>query len=408
MPTMPTMPTVPTVPTQSGLPLGPLGLLSRTPFAVWLAGPTASGKTAAALAIARRFPCEIISVDSALVYRGMDIGTAKPSAAERAAVPHHLIDIRDPLQPYSAAEFVQDARRLIADISRRGRLPLLVGGTMLYFKALAEGLDAMPEADAAVRATLASEAATQGWPALHAELARIDPLTAARLAPHDSQRIARALEVFRVSGQPLSFFQRRVAAAIENGAANARSDWPAAFISLEPEDRSWLHARIAGRFDAMRDAGFLDEVRALRARGDLHADLPSMRCVGYRQAWAMLDAQAAAGGASSASLDSSASSASSASPASPAASPAATSASRFAAPSSFASACATAWREQAVAATRQLAKRQLTWLRSMPERQVVACDAPDALEQVLQRVAAAVDTQRAPPQPAERPIPFYP
>jgi tRNA dimethylallyltransferase len=320
---------------------------------ILIAGPTASGKTAAALAVAQRIPCEIISVDSALVYRGMDIGTAKPSAAERAAVPHHLIDIRDPLQAYSAAEFVVDARRLIGEITARGRLPLLVGGTMLYFKALAEGLDDMPPADTAVRAAIAIEAAAQGWPAMHAALARIDPLTAARLEPQDSQRIARALEVFRISNQPMSYFQRRL--AIEKGAACARPDWPTAFISLEPDDRSWLHERIAARFDAMLGAGFLDEIQALRARGDLHADLPSMRCVGYRQAWALHDA--------------------------------------------VGEPAAAAWREQSLAATRQLAKRQLTWLRSMPQRHVIACDAPDALAQVLRQVDRALNQ----PAPASTP-----
>ena len=321
--------------------------------AIFITGPTASGKTAAALAIARLTPCEIISVDSALVYRGMDIGTAKPSEGERSAVPHHLIDIRDPLQAYSAAEFVQDAGRLIDEITSRGRLPLLVGGTMLYFKALADGLDDMPAADATVRAAIAQEAAAQGWPAMHAALARIDAPTAARLEPQDSQRIARALEVFRISGQPISFFQRRL--AIEKGAACAHSQWPAMFISLEPVERSWLHARIAARFDAMLNAGFLDEVRALRARGDLHADLPSMRCVGYRQAWTLLDA-----------------------PGDPVVASA-------------------VWREQSVAATRQLAKRQLTWLRSMPQRHVVACDAPDALDQVLRHVN---QTLKLPTSPA--------
>ena len=309
-----------------------------------LAGPTASGKTAAALAIARHYadssPVEIISVDSALVYRGMDIGTAKPDADELAAVPHHLINIRDPLHAYSAAEFVQDAQRLVKDISTRGRLPLLVGGTMLYFKALFDGLDDMPAADPAVRAALALEAAAKGWPALHAELAQVDPLTAARLAPNDSQRISRALEVFRVSGQPLSFFHQRNAP--ENIANNARPASETTIISLEPADRAWLHARIAQRFDAMLAAGFVDEVRALRARGDLTPDLPAMRCVGYRQAWEALDG---------------------ASPMS-------------------------ALRDKGIFATRQLAKRQITWLRSMPLRHVVACDDPTALAQVLDRVKA--------------------
>ncbi|MDO9359398.1 MAG: tRNA (adenosine(37)-N6)-dimethylallyltransferase MiaA [Polaromonas sp.] len=309
---------------------------------IGIAGPTASGKTAAALTIAAQQPVEIISVDSALVYRGMDIGTAKPSAAELAAAPHHLINIRDPLQAYSAAEFVIDANRLINDIHARGRLPLLVGGTMLYFKALRDGLDDMPTADANIRAALELEAAARGWPALHAELAEVDAVTAARLAPNDSQRISRALEVFRISGQPLSSFQKQTAvqSAIENIAVSPGAERAGALISLEPSDRAWIHTRIAQRFDAMLTAGFLDEVKALRARGDLHPDLPSMRCVGYRQAWEALDG---------------------------------------------------AWpmaelRERGIAATRQLAKRQITWLRSMPDRHIIACDAPDALTQVLQRV----------------------
>jgi tRNA dimethylallyltransferase len=305
---------------------------------IGIAGPTASGKTAAALAVAAQQPVEIISVDSALVYRSMDIGTAKPTAAELAAAPHHLINIRDPLQAYSAAEFVLDATRLIGEISARGNLPLLVGGTMLYFKALRDGLDDMPTADPATRAMLEAEALAKGWPALHAELAVVDAVTAARLAPNDSQRISRALEVFRVSGQPLSFFQKQN--AIEKGAAHDHLQRAGALISLEPQDRAWLHERIAQRFDAMLASGFLDEVKALRARGDLHPDLPAMRCVGYRQAWEALDGDWPM----------------------------------------------TELRERGIAATRQLAKRQITWLRSMPDRQVVACDAPDAVQQVLNLV----------------------
>ncbi len=308
---------------------------SDRPRVLALAGPTAAGKSAAAMAIARAHDAEIVSVDSALVYRGMDIGTAKPSREELQQVSHHLIDIRDPLQAYSAAEFAADAATLIAQINARGRLALLVGGTMLYFKALFEGLDPMPPADAQVRAGLEAEAAEQGWPALHAALARVDPVTAARLAPLDAQRIQRALEVFRVSGHPLSSFHaKKPADAVP----------PPPLLSLEPRDRGWLHARIAERFDAMLAAGFVDEVKALRARGDLHADLPSMRCVGYRQAWEFLDAQAARG------------------------------------PDAFATG---QLRDRGIFATRQLAKRQLTWLRSMPQRQVIACDAPDALDQVL-------------------------
>jgi len=309
-----------------------------------LAGPTASGKTAAAMAIAQRHAVEIISVDSALVYRGMDIGTAKPSAAELAAVPHHLIDIRDPLQAYSAAEFVRDARALIAQISARGKLALLVGGTMLYFKALFEGIDDMPKADAAMRAQLEAEALAQGWPAMHAQLATVDAITAARLQPGDSQRIQRALEVFRVSGRPLSSFHTGKALTLEAAMP---------LISLEPQDRGWLHERIAQRFDAMLAAGFIDEVKALRARGDLSPDLASMRCVGYRQAWAYLDAQDI--------LNQDADEARKTDP----------------------SAALAELRDKGIYATRQLAKRQITWLRSMPRRQVVACDAPDALQQVL-------------------------
>jgi tRNA dimethylallyltransferase len=295
--------------------------------AIALAGPTASGKSAAALAIARESGAEIISVDSALVYRGMDIGTAKPTKTEREAVVHHLIDIRDPAQAYSAAEFSADAARLVGEINARGKPAVLVGGTMLYFKALFEGLDAMPAAQPAVRAQIESEAAERGWPALHAELAKADPATAARLSPNDTQRIQRALEVWRVSGQPLSSFHA------QRGGGGIKLP----LISLEPADRGWLHERIADRFDAMLAAGFIDEVSALRARSDLHAALPSMRCVGYRQAWEALDGL---------------------------------------------------WpieqlRDKGIFATRQLAKRQLTWLRSMPDRRVVACDDADAAQRVL-------------------------
>ena len=248
-----------------------------------LAGPTAAGKTAAALAIAEALAggpgVEIVSVDSALVYRGMDIGTAKPSAAERARVPHHLIDLIDPAQAYSAAQFVADARRAIAQIRARGRLPLLVGGTMLYFRALFDGLDEMPPADAALRAELDAQAAERGWPALHGELAQVDPATAARLAPGDSQRIQRALEVWRLTGRPLASFHRERPRV---------GDLPP-LLALEPRDRAWLHERIAQRFSAMLDAGLVDEVRGLRARGDLHAGMPAMRCVGYRQAWEAIE-----------------------------------------------------------------------------------------------------------------------
>jgi tRNA dimethylallyltransferase len=294
---------------------------------ICLAGPTGSGKTACALKAAEYLPIEIISVDSALVYRGMDIGTAKPTPAELAAVPHHLIDIIEPTQSYSAAEFARSAKTLAAEILARGRLPLLVGGTMLYFKALFDGLSELPQADEALRARLDAQAAEQGWPAMHAELAKVDPVTAARLAPNDAQRIQRALEVWHLSGKPMSQLY----------AEQARSsgvDWP--LISLEPQDRAWLHRRLDQRFAQMLDAGLVDEVRRLRARGDLSLDLPSMRCVGYRQTWEALDAN------------------------------------------DFSHLA-----EQGSAATRQLAKRQLTWLRSMPQRQLIAADAPQVELQVL-------------------------
>jgi tRNA dimethylallyltransferase len=312
------------------------------PRAIGIAGPTASGKSALALAAAQRWPVEIISVDSALVYRGMDIGTAKPSAADLAAVPHHLVDTTDPTAAYSAAQFVADATRLVAEIQARGRTALLVGGTMLYFKALADGLDAMPPADTAVRAALDARAMAEGWPALHAELARVDPATAARLPPGDAQRIQRAREVWQLTGRPISAFH----------GSDRTPGLAMPLLALEPTDRAWLHGRIAQRFDAMLDAGLVDEVRRLRARGDLHPDLPAMRCVGYRQAWAVLDAAGdglAPGTPAWASL-----------------------------------------RAQGTAATRQLAKRQLTWLRSMA-RTVVACDAPDATAQGLAALAARIE-----------------
>jgi len=302
--------------------------------AIAMVGPTASGKTAAALALAEALRAqggaEIISVDSALVYRGMDIGTAKPSPEEQAQVPHHLIDIRDPGQSYSAAEFARDASRLIAEIRARGKTPLLVGGTMLYLKALMEGLNDIPAADLQIRSQIHQQAETLGWPAMHALLAQVDPDTATRLAPGDSQRIGRALEVWTATGKTLTSFHQRAK-------ANA-PQWHIPVISLEPENRAWLHQRIAQRFEQMLAAGFLDEVRQLMERGDLNPDLPSMRCVGYRQAWQGLDES---------------------------------------------------WNEsdileRSIFATRQLAKRQITWLRSMPDRLVVKADAPLALAQVLQ------------------------
>jgi tRNA dimethylallyltransferase len=306
--------------------------------AIALVGPTASGKTAAALAIAQTWPVEIISIDSALVYRGMDIGTAKPNADELAQVPHHLIDIRDPLHAYSAAEFARDANVLMTDIRARGKLPLLVGGTMLYLKALRDGIDDLPTAQPELRAEIEQQALASGWPAMHAELAKVDAITAARLAPNDAQRISRALEVWRISGKTLSqWFAEGEATRKAQPALNMP------LLSLEPVDRAWLHARIAQRFDLMLAGGFLAEMKILRARGDLHIDLPSIRCVGYRQAWELLDMAKVTGLAPESILPQ--------------------------------------LHELGVAATRQLAKRQLTWLRGMEERMVIPCDAPDALAQ---------------------------
>jgi tRNA dimethylallyltransferase len=311
--------------------------------AIALVGPTASGKTAAALAIALAWPVEIISIDSALVYRGMDIGTAKPNADELAQVPHHLIDIRDPLHAYSAAEFARDTTVLMADIRARGKLPLLVGGTMLYLRALCDGIDDLPTAQPELRAEIEQQALAAGWPAMHAELAKVDAVTAARLAPNDAQRISRALEVWRVSGKALSQW---FAEGEATRAAQPALNMP--LLSLEPVDRAWLHARISQRFDLMLAGGFLEEMHALRARGDLHMDLPSIRCVGYRQAWELLDRAEATGAPVESILSQ--------------------------------------LHELGVAATRQLAKRQLTWLRSMDERIVIPSDAPDALAQTLAAV----------------------
>lgn len=312
--------------------------MSAPPLVICLAGPTAAGKSASTLALAERWPLEIINVDSATIYRGMDIGTAKPSPAEQAQVPQHLLDIRDPAQSYSAAEFRADALRLIDAIRARGRIPLLAGGTMMYYKALRDGLDDLPQADPALRAELEARAARDGWPALHAELARLDPVTAARLAPNDSQRIQRALEICQLSGQPMSALLGRQRAAAGD------DDHRYLTISLEPSERAALHARIEQRFDAMLANGLLEEVRGLHARADLHPGLPSVRCVGYRQMWAHLDGEI--------SLEEA--------------------------------------REQGIAATRQLAKRQITWLRAQPERVIVDCLAADAVAQTIDAVAAAL------------------
>ena len=301
------------------------------PLAVAIMGPTASGKTAAALEIAQQIPSEIISVDSALVYRGMDIGTAKPSLNELAVVPHHLIDILDPRDAYSVRQFRDDALRLVEEIRSRGKLPLLVGGTMLYFKGLRDGLDDLPQADPALRAQIDAEIMRHGITALHARLKVLDAATAERLKPTDTQRIQRAMEIILLTGQPMSSLL----------AKNETPELPFELlcIALEPSDRSFLHARIAERFDKMLAAqpSLIDEVETLRLRGDLHPGLPSMRCVGYRQAWEYLDGQI--------SRDE--------------------------------------LRDKGIAATRQLAKRQLTWLRGMDDRVVIDCLSSAAPAQTL-------------------------
>ena len=250
--------------------------LDPRPSAIAIIGPTASGKTALALEVAERFNGEIVSVDSALVYRGLDIGAAKPSADERARVPHHLLDVRDPWQVYSAADFAHDARRAMDDIAARGRLPVLAGGTGLYFQALLEGLAALPPADAALRDRIAARAQQAGWPALHAELARIDPVAAARIHPNDPQRLSRALEVFRITGKTMTELTQQ---------AGCELPYRTLQYAIAPTDRALLRQRIAERFDAMLEQGFEAEVRQLFERGDLSPDLPSIRCVGYRQMW---------------------------------------------------------------------------------------------------------------------------
>jgi tRNA dimethylallyltransferase len=302
------------------------------PLAIFLMGPTAAGKTALACALSERFALDIVSVDSALVYRGLDIGTAKPDPATRARFPHRLIDIRDPAEPYSAAEFAADAEREMAAVAARGRVPLLVGGTGLYFRALQQGLSELPEADPALRARLAAEAATQGWGALHARLAALDPAAAARIRASDPQRIQRALEVIAITGRPLS---------AQQGAPRRRFPYRVLKLALIPAERTALHARIAERFAAMLAHGLLDEVRRLHARGDLGPDLPALRAVGYRQAWQFLDG-------------------------------------------AFDEA---EFRDRAVFATRQLAKRQLTWLRGELDARAFDPFAAGAMAQVEDAVA---------------------
>jgi tRNA dimethylallyltransferase len=286
------------------------------PLLVCLMGPTASGKTDLAIALAGALGCELVSVDSALVYRGLDIGSAKPD------YPHHLVDIREPDAPYSAADFARDAHRVVAEILARGRTPLLVGGTMLYFRAFLEGLAEMPAADPGLRAQIETEAAARGWPALHAALAEVDPEAAARIHPNHSQRLARALEVYRASGVPITEWQRRQAAA-------PASRYRLCQLAICPRDRAVLHQRIALRFGQMMAAGFLEEVRALHQRGGLHPGLPAIRAVGYRQLWHYLEGECTLEEAV----------------------------------------------ERGIAATRQLAKRQLTWLRKWPRLHWLETDA---------------------------------
>ena len=311
-----------------------------TPVAVAIMGPTASGKSQLALALAARFPVEIISVDSAQVYRGMDIGTAKPSREERAAVSHHLIDIIDPTEAYSAARFRDDALGLIGEIRARGRLPLLVGGTMLYFKALREGLSNLPGADLNIRAQIDAEAALQGWPHLHAELAQVDPDAAARIKSGDVQRIQRALEVYRITGSRLS----DLIAKARSGSTPLQT----LGIALVPSDRGALHRQIAARMETMLRAGLVEELRSLRARFALLPGMPSMRSVGYRQAWRHLEGELSA----------------------------------------------RELLERGIYATRQLAKRQLTWIRATPGLNTLDC----ADTAVVEKASALISGQASPAQ----------
>jgi len=312
--------------------------MSTLPPAIFLMGPTASGKTNVAVELAQRLPVELISVDSALVFRDMDIGTAKPDAAILARAPHHLIDIIDPTEAYSAAAFRRDALHLMHDITLRGKIPLLVGGTMLYFKALREGLSDLPQSNPEMRAALDAEIAQYGIQHLHQQLALIDTETAARLHPTDTQRIQRAMEIYRITGRPMS--------ALIGQQENAALPYRIISIALVPSDRAQLHARIATRFKAMLEQGLLDELRALRKKYSLHMNMTSMRCVGYRQAWQFMEGEINE----------------------------------------------TQLLETGLAATRQLAKRQLTWLRSMPENIELDCLAPDLWQRVLDKIGQLVIT----------------
>ena len=317
--------------------------LSDTPAPIFLMGATACGKTALSVRLANALDAEIISVDSALVYRGMDIGTAKPTVREREGITHHLIDVCEPWHSYSAAEFCNDASALVDDIHQRGKRSLLVGGTMLYFKALEEGLAELPEADAKVRKKIEQEAALQGWQALHDQLRSVDPEAAARIHPNDPQRLQRALEVYRVTGMALSELQKRTQSYLTV---------PPVKFALIPKERAWLHQRIEQRFRQMVASGFLREMQSLREQTLLHAQLPAMRSVGYRQAWEYLE-----------SLEES---------------------------EPLVEAIEVEWVDKAVAATRQLAKRQLTWLRSMSSVQIIECDTQSTDEQ-LESVLCALN-----------------
>lgn len=309
------------------------------PPAIFLMGPTASGKTDLALQLVRELPCEIISVDSALIYRGMDIGSAKPSPEILQAYPHHLVDILDPAESYSAAQFRSDALAAMADITARGRIPLLVGGTMLYYKALVEGLASMPAADPKIRAALEQQAAAEGWDALHAQLQAVDPVSAQRIHPNDPQRIMRALEVWQVSGQSMTELRARQQ---QKKQARTAPELPynVATFAIAPLQRSVLHERIALRFQQMLEQGFIAEVQVLQQRSDLHAELPALRAVGYRQAWAYLQGELTY----------------------------------------------KQMIERGIIATRQLAKRQFTWLRSWPSVEWLDSLASDNLAQVLKKL----------------------
>ncbi|KPX95906.1 tRNA (adenosine(37)-N6)-dimethylallyltransferase MiaA [Pseudomonas meliae] len=313
--------------------------MNALPPAIFLMGPTAAGKTDLAIELSKVLPCELISVDSALVYRGMDIGTAKPSKAQLAEYPHRLIDILDPAQSYSAADFRSDALAAMAEITARGNIPLLVGGTMLYFKALLHGLADMPAVDAQVRAQLEADAQAYGWQSLHDQLAVVDPVSAARIHPNDPQRLIRALEVYRVSGMSMTAHREQQTAQSTEAAASGRQQLPytVANLAIAPADRKVLHQRIALRFEQMLDQGFLDEVLALRSRGDLHSGLPSIRAVGYRQVWDHLDGKLTRD----------------------------------------------EMQERGIIATRQLAKRQFTWLRSWEDLHWLDSLASDNLSRAL-------------------------